>query len=131
MGSDRGEGEFKVTDRRHRSGGDAPSPAAPAPAPPPSPVPPFGAPTGEESDRSLVGLFMMLASSALMALGEVADPATGQRQWDLPGAADIIDVLVLLREKTEGHRTAEETQTLDEVLYDLQLRYVGARERSG
>ena len=74
---------------------------------------------------------MMLASSALMALGEVTDPATGQRQWDLPGAADVIDVLVLLREKTEGHRTPEETQTLDEIVYDLQLRYVSARERTG
>jgi hypothetical protein len=72
----------------------------------------------------------MLASSALMALGEVADSTTGQRQWDLPGAADVIDVLVLLREKTEGRRTAEETQTLDEILYDLQLRYASARERS-
>ena len=34
-------------------------------------------------------------------------------------------------EKTEGHRTHEESQVLDEVLYDLQLRYVAATKRSG
>lgn len=73
---------------------------------------------------------MMLGSSALMALGE-ADPATGERQHDLPAAAEIIDILLLLREKTEGRRFAEETQVMDEWLYDLQLRYVSATKRSG
>jgi hypothetical protein len=66
-----------------------------------------------------------------MALGEAADPMTGQRQRDLPGAADVIDLLLLLREKTEGHRSPEETQTVDELLYDLQLRYVNATKQSG
>jgi hypothetical protein len=36
-----------------------------------------------------------------------------------------------LREKTESHRTAEETQVLDELVYDLQLRYVEATKQSG
>jgi len=135
---------FKVTDRRRRADDDAPPPTrppheAPAPprgaraAPPPRATAPPAPPreTTGASERSLVGLFMMLGSSALMALGETADPMTGQRQQDLPGAADVIDVLLLLREKTEGHRSAEEAQVLDELLYDLQLRYVNATKRSG
>ena len=74
---------------------------------------------------------MMLGGSALMALGE-ADPTTGQRsQRDLPMAAEVIDLLALLREKTDGRRSAEETQVLDELLYDLQLRYVSATKRPG
>jgi len=74
---------------------------------------------------------MMLGSSGQMALGE-ADPTTGQRgQRDLPMAAEVIDVLALLREKTEGRRSAEETQVLDELLYDLQLRYVNATKPPG
>jgi Domain of unknown function (DUF1844) len=134
MAPEGAEGEFRVTDRRRRSEGDEPPPATPVSRPTPPPAPPGRPPEpspGDESERSLVGLFMMLGSSALMALGEVADPMSGQAQPDLPGAADVIDVLVLLREKTEGHRTAEETQTLDELVYDLQLRYVNARERFG
>jgi hypothetical protein len=46
-------------------------------------------------------------------------------------AAEVIDVLGLLREKTEGRRSAEETQVLEELLYDLQLRYVDATKRPG
>jgi hypothetical protein len=85
--------------------------------------------TGEE--RNLGGLFMMLASEAVIAVGDAPDPASGQRQRDLPHAADMIDVLVLLREKTEGNRTAQESHILDEVLYDLQLRYVRATKSPG
>jgi hypothetical protein len=122
MAAEEPEVTFKVTDRRRR-GDDEPAPApAPRSAPPPAPADP---------ERNLVGLFMMLGGSALMALGE-ADPTTGQRgQPDLPMAADVIDVLALLREKTEGHRSAEETQVLEDLLYDLQVRYVNATKRPG
>ena len=76
------------------------------------------------------GLFMMLASSAVVALGEAPDPLTGQRQIDLVQAADAIDLLLLLREKTEGNRSADETRMLEELIYDLQLRYVHVTKQS-
>jgi uncharacterized protein DUF1844 len=131
MGSSEPEETFKVTDRRRR-GDDEPSrPAEPRREPAATPRPAAPAPEPGDPGRSLVGLFMMLGSSALIALGE-ADPSTGQRaQPDLPMAAEVIDVLALLREKTEGRRSAEETQVLDELLYDLQMRYVSATKRPG
>jgi Domain of unknown function (DUF1844) len=69
---------------------------------------------------------MMLATEALIALGEAPDPVTGQQQRELAHASDVIDVLTLLRDKTEGHRTTDETRTLDDLIYDLQVRYVKA-----
>lgn len=123
---------FKVSDRRRRSSDEEP-PATVAARPEeprkPAPEPPSG-PEGEP-ERSLVGLFMMLASSAVVSLGDAPDPVTGERHHDLANAADSIDLLLLLREKTEGHRSAEETQVVDELLYDLQLRYVNATKRAG
>jgi uncharacterized protein DUF1844 len=68
----------------------------------------------------------MLASSALANLGEAADPSTGQRVVDLEQARDAVDLLVMLRTKTEGNRTPQESQLLDEILYDLQVRFVRA-----
>lgn len=73
----------------------------------------------------------MLASLAMAALEGAPDPATGQTHRDPMQAAELIDVLMLLREKTEGHRTPEETQVLEEIIYDLQVRYVNATRRSG
>jgi hypothetical protein len=77
-----------------------------------------------------MGLFMMLASFAVAALEGVPDPTTGQTERDPQQAAELVDTLILLREKTEGHRTAEETQMLEGLIYDLQLRYVRATTRS-
>ena len=114
------EDAFKITDRRRR-GGDEPAP--PAPAPPPGRV--------VDPGRSLVGLFAMLGEYAAAALGEV-DPATGDHDPpDLAAAAEVIDTLITLREKTEGRRSPEESQALDALLYELQLRYVSVRQRLG
>ena len=118
---------FKVTDRRRRLDEDEAPRPAPAAAEPTHAAPPDLGPVGE---RSLTGLFMMLASSAVVALGDAPDPLTGQRQVDLAQAADAIDLLILLREKTEGNRSHEENRILEEVLYDLQLRYVHATKKS-
>ena len=107
---------FKVTDRRRR---DDDEPRQPDPSAP------------EVEKRSLADLFMMLATEALVALGDAPDPVSGQREVVLPQAAEMIDLLLLLRDKTEGNRTAAESQILEHVLYDLQLRYVRATKSAG
>jgi hypothetical protein len=73
----------------------------------------------------------MLATEAVVALGDAADPVTGKRHRELAHAAEVIDLLLLLRQKTEGHRTSDETQVLDDMVYDLQLRYVRATTSAG
>jgi Domain of unknown function (DUF1844) len=126
MAADDSGDVFKVTDRRRRQEPeDAPQPAASQSDAPPTPAAP-----GPPTERSLAGLFMMLASSAVVALGHAPDPLTGQRQIDLVQAADAIDLLLLLREKTEGHRSDGESQMLEELIYDLQLRYVQVTKQS-
>jgi hypothetical protein len=127
--------EFKVTDRRRRTETDEPTPqpASAQPAEPAPDQPSAAEPTPERphrrpstGERSLEDLFVMLASSAVMALGEAPDPATGQVRRDPTAAAEVIDLLVLLREKTQGNRSERETQLIEGLIYDLQLRYVAA-----
>src|SRR5206468_6016996 len=134
MGPEEPEATFKVSDRRRRSSDDEPphpavsrpEPAAARPEesrkPMPEPVPG----PGGEPERSLVGLFMMLASSAVVSLGDAPDPLTGQRRVYLAHAADASDLLILLREKTERNRSPEDNHIREVVLYDVQLRYVHA-----
>jgi Domain of unknown function (DUF1844) len=126
MSADDSQDVFKVTDRRRRQETeDSPQPAASGAEAPPTPATP-----GPPAERSLAGLFMMLASSAVVALGHAPDPLTGQRQIDLVQAAEAIDLLLLLREKTEGHRSDGESRMLEELIYDLQLRYVHVTKQS-
>lgn len=125
MSSDSPEEGFRVTDRRRRTGDDPPrvEPSTTARA---EASEPEGSPHDLDPARSLAGLFVMFASSALVALGESPDPLTRSVQRDLAQASDAIDILTLLREKTEGNRTEEETQLLEQIIHDLQMRFVRA-----
>jgi hypothetical protein len=120
---------FKVTDRRRRPDQEVSQIGAGARAvEPPSPPDP----TEHAAPRDLTGLFAMLASSALIGLGESPDPLTGHVQRDLAQARDAIEMLRLLRDRTQGNRTPDEDRLLDQILYDLQLAFVRTtKQRSG
>ncbi len=64
-----------------------------------------------------------LSMQAMMALGELPIPGTNQRREDLEQARYLIDTLGLLQQKTQGNLTPEETQFLDNALYELRMRY--------
>ena len=65
-----------------------------------------------------------LNASALLHLGAIEDPNTGQVTKDLTMAKQTIDILNLLEEKTEGNLTSEENNLIKSILYDLRIIYV-------
>lgn len=69
---------------------------------------------------------LSLASSAMVHLGRVPDPAGGAEQVNLPMARQTIDILAMLREKTQGNLDASEAMLLERVLHDLRLAWVEA-----
>ena len=77
------------------------------------------------SDIPFTGFVLSLASSAAIHLGDMADPISGQTsEVNLEGATQMISILGLLEEKTRGNLTAEERQVLEQVLYELRVRFV-------
>jgi Domain of unknown function (DUF1844) len=77
------------------------------------------------SDLSFTAFVISLASSAAIHLGDVADPDTGARaEPNLEGASQMIEILSLLDQKTKGNLSAEERQVLEQVLFELRLRFV-------
>lgn len=67
---------------------------------------------------------LSLASSALVQLGEVPNPETGEKCHDPALARNTIDVLSMLEDKTANGLTPEETQLLKDVLYELRMKFV-------
>lgn len=65
-----------------------------------------------------------LSSSAFLHFGEIPDPASGKKNKNLPMAKHSIDILSMLEEKTKGNLTDDEKQLLENILYDLRMRYV-------
>ncbi len=65
-----------------------------------------------------------LNASALLHLGAIEDPTTGQKTKNLSMAKQTIDILSMLEEKTAGNLNNEEKNLLKNILYDLRLMYV-------
>ncbi len=67
---------------------------------------------------------ILLYFPALIQLGLVEDPATGERHDNLGLAKRNIDLLDLLKDRTKGNLEPEEQEFLDGVLSQLKLAYL-------
>lgn len=84
-----------------------------------------------EPQLSFTAFVLSLASTAAIHFGDLPDPVSGQpSEPNLDAAAQMIEILGLLDVKTRGNLTAEERQMLDQVLYELRLRFVEAKAGS-
>lgn len=108
---------------------------------PPGGAPPAGQPGaagGAEAPRpdaagperaggpGILDLVGMLVESAAVYLGDARLPDGGSAE-DLELARFHIDLLDVLRRKTAGNLSAQESAALDDVLYRLRTRYVQKR----
>jgi len=135
---------IKVVDRRQFNADgdrrdDAPEEAAPIPettpelTPPVRPADPVGTGEGPGFERrsleepagvDFTMLVNAMATPALMMLGEVPHPDSGEPTVHLEQARLQIDMLDLLRVKCRGNLEPTEERLLEEVLYQLRMLYV-------
>ena len=70
---------------------------------------------------------LSLYSSALVQMGEMPDPATGERYKDLEVARQTIDMISMLEEKTRGNLNADEDNLVKNLIHELRMAYVKAK----
>jgi hypothetical protein len=81
------------------------------------------------SDLTFSGFVMSLAATAGVHFGDIPDPSTGRKgEPDLEGASRIIELLTMLQQKTKGNLIEQEERLIDDLLYELRLRYVKAQQ---
>ncbi|MGH7829791.1 MAG: DUF1844 domain-containing protein [Candidatus Binatia bacterium] len=134
MADERGEGKgFKVEDRRRFSPdtGESRSDTDTDPSAQPTRTPVTEGPekTPDSPDEPLPEInfstfVISLSTQALMHLGEIPNPLSGQVERDIPVAKQMIDIIAMLREKSRGNLDQGEDKLIDEVLFDLRMRYV-------
>lgn len=69
---------------------------------------------------------LSLSTSVLMNLGLVENPVTGKTEKEPAVARQTIELITLLKEKTKGNLSDEESKLMDNVLHELRLWYVKA-----
>jgi hypothetical protein len=133
---------FKVKDRRRfdaegnvRDDRDEPSTPPPATVPQNGPAPQAqsqkagpapSAGSRPAAQRSGIGFgefILSLGTNAAVLLGG-EDPDRIANKADLGAAAQYIDIIQMLKEKTAGNLQPDEIRLIDTLLYDLQMRYL-------
>ena len=76
-------------------------------------------------------LVNMLVTNAMVLLGQMTSPGSLQYMRNLPQAQHLIDLLMVLREKTQGNLTRDEEQMMQDLLPQLQMAYVSASRQVG
>lgn len=74
---------------------------------------------------------LSLATSVQVQLGLLEDPNTKQKSVNLPAAAQTIDILEMLKEKTKNNLTEQEDKLFEHVMFELRMRYVEAKNKGG
>jgi hypothetical protein len=83
-----------------------------------------------ESGISFAQFIISLGTTAAVHFGDLPDPVSGERgDPDLIAAAQMIDLLSLLQDKTRGNLDPAEAKLLDDLLFDLRMRFVQAQQQ--
>lgn len=82
-------------------------------------------PTPRDPEITFSSFLVGLSTQALFCLGEISE-AEGEPSIpeDLPAARELIDILGMLQDKTRGNLEPEEARLIENILFDLRMRYV-------
>jgi hypothetical protein len=74
-------------------------------------------------ERDIKSIVVILATQAMINLGEIQDPVSGEARYDLEGALLFIELLEILDNKTRGNLTEAEAGFLAEIRNNLDKVY--------
>ena len=82
-----------------------------------------------DSGITFSGFILSLATTAAVHFGDIADPTTGDKMTpNLQAAQQMIELISMLQEKTKGNLIEPEARLVDDLLYELRVRYVQAQQ---
>jgi len=126
---------FTISDRRYSSGSEEESgqTSPPKAEPETTPEEPRRSIQEENKDQELPfpeidfsTMILSMSSSAIVHFGDYVDPQSGKTEKNLVLAKQTIDMLGMLQEKTKGNLTEDENHLLENILYNLRMRFVEA-----
>ncbi len=68
---------------------------------------------------------------AMIFLGEIPNPMSGQVEKNMRQAKFIIDTLLMMKDKTKGNLTEQENSFLEGTLYELQVKFLEQAKGEG
>ena len=78
----------------------------------------------DKNDQLFASLLYLFHSSGMQGLGKLMNPVTQKTEKNLEHAKESIEMLEMLKQKTQGNLSADLSRLLDQFLSDLRLNYV-------
>ena len=83
-----------------------------------------------DSGITFAQFILSLGTTAAVHFGDLPDPMTGEHgETNLVAASQMIDLLAMLQAKTSGNLDPAEAKLIDDLLYDLRMRFVQAQQQ--
>ena len=76
-----------------------------------------------------VQLVAMFQFAAMQQMGKLPNPVTGKIERDLSQSRISIEMIEMLQRRTQAERSAQESEYLDKVLFELRMNYVDESKR--
>ena len=80
--------------------------------------------SGPLPEVTFANFIFSLSTTAMYHFGDIPDPATKEPRKNLAAAKQTIDLISLLRTKTQGNLDEQEKDLIEGVLYELRMRFV-------
>ena len=74
----------------------------------------------------LIGMFQQ---ATMQHLGKIKNPVTDKIERNLQEAESTIELLVMLKEKTKGNLSVEESRYFDFILQEVKLNFVEEKQK--
>ena len=84
----------------------------------------------DKNTQLFMGLCSSLVTQAWMQLGKIKNPMTDKVETDLDAASLTIDMLGMLKDKTKGNISDDESKILDQSISELKMNYVMSKEKN-
>ncbi len=80
-------------------------------------------------EANFVTFISSLSFQALIALGEMENPFSGKKEESLAQAKFVIDTLDMIKDKTLGNLGSDEASLLDNITYELKMKFTTKSSR--
>ena len=74
---------------------------------------------------------LSLNASSMIHMGEIPDPHSMERSVNLPAAKHTIEILEIIEDKTKGNLDDTEKKLLEDILYNLRMKFMQNSKQEG
>jgi len=82
----------------------------------------------EQAGIDFPGFILSLATTAAMHFGDIPDPTGQAMEPNILAAGQMIEIIAMLQEKTAGNLSEAEAKLVEDLLYELRMRFVQAQQ---